>query len=233
MMIDFQALLIQARAREPRSKRGKWGCPVCGKLRVSVNLDRRVYHCFTAGCAFSGNIMTLARHLGLKVDSVEWRKKAAETATRLEYEERGNALRSQAYQNVAKRFLATMRVYGKVRGATLENSNQSDLLENGLNLYADLLGLSAELLLLETLPVVDVCRFISAPEPTRQEQIMEVVSRDGLWVEGKFFELPPVVSAQLTAGVSSVPIPEEKWSLVRTGTDLKQPTPNSPHNWRL
>lgn len=211
--MDFQALLVKAGAVEPRSKRGKWRCWLCGKVRLSVNLDRQLFHCFTSGCACSGNMTTLANQLGYKMNSPEWVKKASEGARRHQAEERAEALRRKVHQSVGERFRATMRMFDKVRAAILESGGQSDLLENCFNLYADLLGLSGELLLLEILPSLQLCEFIGGPEPTRQKMVMEAISRDGVWVDGRFHALPPVVFAHSTADVLGVVIPDEQWRL--------------------
>ena len=63
---DLRALLESNGAIPPRYGHGKWDCPRCGfRACLSVHLDRGLYHCFHAGCDFSGNAHELARQLGL------------------------------------------------------------------------------------------------------------------------------------------------------------------------
>lgn len=209
--LDFRALLVDAGAKPPRTERGRWGCPTCGKRRVGVDFNRQLFNCWTAGCEFHGNIVTLAKRLGLDTDSREWRKARTKAAQRLETVERAEALRRRVYQATAEKFRGMLGIYSRVSTGILEGGNQADLLENGLNLYVDLLALSAELLLLDVLPPLPLCDFIGAAEPTRQRQIMEVVSREGVWIAERFHELPPIVPANPATPVSGVPMSDESW----------------------
>ena len=212
MATDFHALLIQAGAREPRSRRGKWGCPGCGKLRVSVDLDRELYHCWSPGCGFKGNVLTLARQLGQETGSPEWRKKAAMAARWREIEERAEALRHRVYQELGVEFRGKRALYDVVRSRLRESVNEDDLLEQGLTLYSDLLHLNAELLLLDVLPPLELCNFIGAPDDAREKRIAQVVSQDGIFVDGNFHELPPVLSPHSAEVIRGVPMPDATWT---------------------
>lgn len=66
MDYSFQELLERSGAMPPRSARGKWLCPECHKWALSVSLERELFHCFEAGCAFSGGARTLRRKLGIR-----------------------------------------------------------------------------------------------------------------------------------------------------------------------
>jgi hypothetical protein len=62
----FLELLEQVGAVPPRHGRGKWRCPECGRPDLSVNLEKQVFHCFHAGCSFSGGMGTLRQRLGIE-----------------------------------------------------------------------------------------------------------------------------------------------------------------------
>lgn len=58
---DLYALLLHAKAAPPRNGHGKWDCPRCAsRARLSVNVEGGLFHCFHAGCNFSGNVHLLA-----------------------------------------------------------------------------------------------------------------------------------------------------------------------------
>lgn len=61
---DLPDLLQKAGALPPRHGRGKWTCPECGRNDLSVSEDKQVFHCFHAGCSFSGGIGSLRMRLG-------------------------------------------------------------------------------------------------------------------------------------------------------------------------
>jgi hypothetical protein len=165
-------------------------------MRVSVNLERGLFHCFTAGCAFSGNSVLLARQLGVESH--------ASTRRRRELEERAEALRHRVYQETAAKFREKMAAYDAFR-------SRQDLLEPGLALYGDLLRLNAELLLLEVLSPAELCEFIAAAEDAREKRIIDVVSQDGVATGGKFYSLPPVVSAHGAEAVRGSQMTEVSW----------------------
>ena len=73
----FSELLERAGAIPPRHGRGKWTCPECKRPALSVNADKAVYHCFYAGCGFSGGPGTLRKRLGIaseRLPSAEYRE---------------------------------------------------------------------------------------------------------------------------------------------------------------
>lgn len=82
-----------------------------------------------------------------------------------------------------------------------------------LRLYADLLALNAQLLLLDVLPSLELCEFLGAPEQSRQTQIAAVVAQDSVFANGRFFDLPPVCPQRSVAEVAGVPMPDESWRL--------------------
>jgi hypothetical protein len=139
------------------------------------------------------------------MDSPEWLERAAAVRRRYEVEERAHALRVQAYRAVAAEFREKGRAYDELRGARGQDIESLDRL---LRLYADLLALNAQLILLDVLPPLEVCDFLGASEDRRQAQIRQVVSRDGLFVNGRFFDLPPVSSRHSVADVPGVPMPD-------------------------
>jgi len=208
---DLHGLLVEAGAKPPRTERGRWGCPACGKCRVSVDFSRSLFNCWTAGCNFHGSARSLAGRLGHRTDSPAWKKQVAAAARRLEVEERAHALRLKAHQAVAERFLVKMHQYQELYPALAQNIDQSDLLEKGLSTYSELLHLNAELFLLDVLPPLHMCEFVGGSEDSRERQIADVVSRDGVCVDGKFYELPPVLSPHSAGMVRGIEMTEESW----------------------
>jgi len=77
-----------------------------------------------------------------------------------------------------------------------------------LMLYADLLYLGAKLLLIEALPSPELCHFLGASEDCSQRQIAKVISEDGIFLNGRHFELPPVCSLHSTRQAVGVPMPD-------------------------
>lgn len=220
--MDLHSLLLEAGATAPRREGGRWTCPVCaGRGRVAVDRARALFRCWTAGCAFHGSAYSLARRLGHETNAPEWLARAAAARRRLELEERAYALRVQACRAVGARFRAAVRENEALPAAVCRNTGQPDLLERALNVYADVLGLSAELLLLDVLPPLALCEFLGAPQHSRQAQIAEVVSQDGVLANGRFYELPPVRLRHTVAEVAGVPmsdggmprISEEGWQV--------------------
>jgi hypothetical protein len=207
--LDLHSLLVEAGATAPRRERGRWNCPVCGKRsRVAVDFSRGLFQCWTAGCTFHGSVRSLAGRLGHKTDSPEWREKAAIARRRRELKERVRLLRRERFEAVTGEFWEKMREYEQLRGGVRHNIDQADLLERGLSTYSELLGLNAEMLLVEVLPDLELCEFLGAPERSRQTQIAEVVSQDAVFANGRFFELPPVRSRHSVADVPGVPMPD-------------------------
>jgi hypothetical protein len=153
-------------------------------------------------------MLTLARQLGHATDSAQWRKRASENARRAEWERRVRNLRVRAHQEAVEAYQAVMGHYAEVRDTLGEDV---DLLERGLMLYADLLHLGAKLLLIEVLPSPELCQFLGASEDYSQRQIAKVISDDGIFLNGKHFELPPVCSPHSTLEVVGVPMPE-RWT---------------------
>ena len=208
---DLHSLLVEAAAKPPRTERGRWGCPACGKCRVSVDFSRSLFNCWTAGCNFHGSARSLAGRLGHRTDSVAWRKQAAVAARRHELEERAQALRVRVYQEVGEKFLVKMHQYQELYPTLAQNIDHSDLLEKGLSTYSELLHLNAELFLLDVLPPLPMCEFVGGSEDSRERQIADVVSRDGVCVDGKFYQLPPVLSPHSAGMVRAVGMREESW----------------------
>ena len=71
----FVELLERAGAHPPRHGRGKWRCGECGHPALSVNVAKELYHCFYAGCSFSGGTGTLRNRLGIRREWIpkgEW-----------------------------------------------------------------------------------------------------------------------------------------------------------------
>jgi hypothetical protein len=65
MMNAFADMLQSAGARPPRYGR-KWDCGACGgKGSLSVDLEKGLFNCFHAGCAFRGGISALRARLGI------------------------------------------------------------------------------------------------------------------------------------------------------------------------
>jgi hypothetical protein len=201
---DLHALLLEAGAVAPRRERARWDCPVCGKRgRVSVNISRGLFQCWTWGCSFHGSSHSLARQLGHRMNSSGWREKVAKAQRRRELHERVRSLRLECYRALVEGFQEKMRSYEELRGRVLQNI---DLLERSLTIYSELLGLNAQMLLLEELPDLEFCQFLAASECSRQTHVAEVISRDGIFANGRFFGLPPVSSPHSVADVPAVPM---------------------------
>jgi ribosomal protein L37AE/L43A len=204
---DLHALLLEAGAAAPRRERARWDCPVCGKrARVSVDFSRGLFQCWTSGCIFHGSAHSLARQLGHKMNSPEWREKAANARHRRELHERVRSLRLERYRVLVEELRGKMRSYEELRGRVLQNI---DLLEQSLSTYSELLALNAEMLLVEELPDLELCQFLAASERSRQTQIAEVVSRDGVFANGRFFDLPSASLQHSVAGVLAFPMSDE------------------------
>ncbi len=204
---DLHALLLEAGAMAPRRERGRWDCPACGKrARVSVDFSRGLFRCWTGGCAFHGSAHLLARQLGHNMNSPKWREKAANARHRRGLHERIRSLRLERYRVLVEELREKMRSYEKLRGRVLQNI---DLLEQSLSTYSELLGLNAQMLLVEKLPDLELCQFLAASEHSRQTQIAEVISQDGIFANGRFIDFPPISSQYSVADVLAVPMSDE------------------------
>jgi hypothetical protein len=191
-------------------------------MRVSVSWPKDVFHCFTAGCTFAGNAVTLARSMGLVVDSAEYRQRAAALACRLEWERRAHELRVKEWRRVTERIRTKRREYDDVRAVILAGGDvTTDVIGKGLLLYNDLRRLDAELLLVEVLPDWFMCCFVLFGAKYREREIAEVLKRGGVLVRGVFHDLPPFGPWLEVSDEAGPEMPDESW------TPRIQPGPTS------
>jgi hypothetical protein len=153
-------LLEHAGAHPPRYGR-KWDCPKCGGHScLSVDEARGLFNCFHAGCDFHGNAEMLARRLGL--------------ASRLPLEEyrelqerrcRASLAAARLYRAVkARRFelLAELRALGRLEYLAHDAGMDHPATWNALaRVYADMPGIEAGLLALETAKASDVLSLLT------------------------------------------------------------------------
>lgn len=152
-------------------------------------LTRGLYHCFTVNCPFSGNATILARSLGVRADLPEWRRAAVKSIQVANLVAKGERVRSDRTGRLATHYRTNMRDYCDLRRYLETSPQNSSKLEKTLLVYSKLIELAAEFLLLEVLPLVETVEFIASPPRNRHKTIMGVVSRGGVAVGERFFEL--------------------------------------------
>ena len=179
LQYDLATLLERAGAQPPRYGRGKWGCPKHhGSRSLSVDMARGLFNCHHAGCDFHGSTETLARELGLarRLCPAQFheQRQAGERADRAEralYEE-VKARRFELLDKLHSLNRLELRAHG---GGPNETATWDAL----AGVYAERLGVLAELTILENSGAADMIRFLSADSATRQAKIHRLVEEGG------------------------------------------------------
>jgi len=156
----FLELLERAGAIPSRHGRGKWRCPDCGHPALSVNLDKQAFHCFYAGCGFSGGIGTLRNRLGI---CPEWIPKAEWLRQKRERERTRDAAQRLHEAVKARRFrlFDGLRILAGVE-AGAHRAGPTEAAWNALAMvYSERPGIEAELDALESGSAADVFRVLT------------------------------------------------------------------------
>lgn len=173
-------LLEQAGAR--LAGRNRADCPECNSKRT-VSYSDELYCCHHAGCEFRGCAFTLAKRLGLLSPPVSRAEAAAF------FRERAEARLAAEYVQarlMAERFRlreahrSLLRIYdgaAKQLNVSREHARAWAALAYALS---QLLGVRAELTILEDAPVAERLAFLNASDERRKEMAERVILAGGL-----------------------------------------------------
>ena len=87
-------------------------------------------------------------------------------------------------------------MYCELRRCLESSPQNSAKLEKALLVYSNLVELDAEMLLMESLPLVEAVEFLASPKRDRHQIVMGVVSRGGVAIGEKFFEVRQTVATK-------------------------------------
>lgn len=187
---DFLGLLIRSGAVPPRSGRGKWTCPECGRNTLSVNINIGAFKCFHAGCMFKGRVGTLLWRLGLHR---EWLPRQ-EFRWQQHQRAQADSMARRVYALWKQRWSETIDLLHGLNA--LEDSAHKLGPHNPRTWHA--LGIVYEsrpqiqalLLILEVSPIQKLVQFLGLDAKGRKAIMERVVFNRGIHAgEGRFIEL--------------------------------------------
>ena len=186
---DISQLLMRAGATLRGNHRAD--CPKCGKRRT-VSYATEVFYCHHTGCNFQGNIITLARELGLlkplspreAQELGRTRERARRAAEQISYRLRERSMVLQAEH----RELLDINYGGEARlkrdrdpriGQTLVSYAQKQLRK-----------IRAELAIIEDSPMLQRLEFLNANEGRQKGMVCTVIAAGGVEdASGRFTEV--------------------------------------------
>ena len=180
-------LLKRAGARLVSNRRAD--CPRCSGRRT-IAFTQETFFCHHAGCSWKGNVVTLARELGLvrrltsdELRARDWfRRKAHEEAEELYRRTRDRRL--ELYRHHRRLLSIADRVH------RARNPQDECAWSRLARVYRTLPCVAAELAILEDGPLPALLSFINAGRPYRKEQLSRITERGGLYDrEGRFIEI--------------------------------------------
>jgi len=190
-------LLKRAGARLVSNRRAD--CPRCSGRRT-IAFTQESFFCHHEGCSWKGNVVTLARELGLmrrltsdELRAHHWlRQKAHEKAEELYQRTRDRRLKLYHH------YRSLLSIADRVHRA--RNPQDECAWSRLARVYRILPCVTAELAILEDGPLPALLSFINAGRPDRKEQLSRITDRGGLYDrEGRFIEIEtrlPGVSAK-------------------------------------
>lgn len=189
----FEQMLHQTGAQPPRYGRGKWVCPECRKPALSVDLARELFHCFRAGCSFSGGAGRLRALLGLHRDWVPRDAYLAERRSRLKAEREARTfLRVCGDVRLALADLLSdcAREAERAHGILAKNPADESAWQFLEFFYQNKRRIEASVLLLADAEIKTRRRWLEAGIQGREKILDEVLVAGGiLGIDGKFLEV--------------------------------------------